>query len=765
MDISMVIQSQLLATKFFVPAASHPLIYRAYLHKLLHKSLKYPLTIVSAPAGFGKTMLLADWAQSLPANDPLVAWLSLDEEDNEPRLFWTYVLSALDAHPPEPFTSLLKYLQSPQTPPLKDVLITLTNLLVDSTEHYLLILDDYHVIAEEQIHTDLLYLLEHLPAQLHIILATRTDPPLPLPLLRARGQLLEVRTDALRLTANETKSFFHKVIDLQLPDETIQEVTVRTEGWLVALQLLGLSLRDGHANPVNLLDEVSGDQRYILDYLTDEVLGQQPQEVRTFLLSTCILECLNASLCDAVMDQPGSQRMLEHLEQANLFIVSLDNKRQWYRYHALFAEALHYRLEHTQSDLIPILHHRASLWYAQHNQSTQAILHAFRAKDWQLAADLLERIRPTCSWGAGKHELASLRHWLEQLPANIVHARPRLCLTCAHMLWSVTPSQVVQTWLDAAEATLTASLNDNVLTSQARCEQEDLLGHVFACRAFLRSFREDGQGTLELCQRALSLLSSENSFIPAMVYWAQLRTYYVSYPNDAMAAIESGLQGYTLALQANDTYLAMTLIGTTICYMIGTGQLHQAKQLSEQALQLGTLPTGLVLPEVGWPTAFRADILREWNELNAALSSVQEAISLCKQVKSAGASSFLLGGYAILLRVLLSRGDLDAAYSAYEEFERLGRSMNQSWYIYLRSLFTINDQICLWLACGKLEQAIRWAQELNLIKRVSAPFIHEREEVACVRILLATSDPTSALERLEPVLQRATAGAALEPCD
>ncbi len=224
-----------------------------------------------------------------------------------------------------------------------------------------------------------------------------------------------------------------------------------------------------------------------------------------------------------------------------------------------------------------------------------------------------------------------------------------------------------------------------------------------------------------------------------------------------MAAIESGLQGYTLALQANDTYLAMTLIGTTICYMIGTGQLHQAKQLSEQALQLGTLPTGLVLPEVGWPTAFRADILREWNELNAALSSVQEAISLCKQVKSAGASSFLLGGYAILLRVLLSRGDLDAAYSAYEEFERLGRSMNQSWYIYLRSLFTINDQIRLWLACGKLEQAIRWAQELNLIKRVSAPFIHEREEVACVRILLATSDPTSALERLEPVLQRATA--------
>jgi LuxR family maltose regulon positive regulatory protein len=191
--------------------------------------------------------------------------------------------------------------------------------------------------------------------------------------------------------------------------------------------------------------------------------------------------------------------------------------------------------------------------------------------------------------------------------------------------------------------------------------------------------------------------------------------------------------------------------------MIGAGQLHQAKQLSEQALQLGTLPTGLVLPEVGWPTIFQADILREWNELDAALSSVQEALSQCKQVKSLGAFSFLLGGYAILLRVLLSRGDLDAAYSASEEFERLSRGMNQSWYIYLRSLFTINDQIRLWLACGQLEQAKRWAKELNLIKQESPPFVHEREEVACVRILLATSDPTSALERLEPVLQRATA--------
>jgi LuxR family maltose regulon positive regulatory protein len=241
MNVSMVIQNQLLATKFFVPVTSHSLIHRPHLNKLLQESLKHSLTLVSAPAGFGKTMLLASWAQSLPASDPLVAWVSLDEEDNEPQLFWTYVLSALDTHQSERFTPLLKYLQSPQTPPLKYVLTAFTNLLVDSTQDYLLILDDYHVITQEQVHASLSYLLEHLPAQLHIILVTRTDPPLPLSLLRARGQLLEVRTDQLRCTAKETRAFFKEVMDVQLSDEIIQEVTVRTEGWLVALQLLGLS--------------------------------------------------------------------------------------------------------------------------------------------------------------------------------------------------------------------------------------------------------------------------------------------------------------------------------------------------------------------------------------------------------------------------------------------------------------------------------------------------------------------------------------------
>src|SRR5258708_2351501 len=346
MNPSISIGNQLLATKFFVPVASHTLIRRPRLTALLEESLKHPLTLISAPAGFGKTMLLSAWVQSLPASNPLVAWVSLDEEDNDLQQFWTYVISALDQQRPELFTPLLKYLQSPQAPPLMQVLTLLINLLMDSTEHFVLILDDYHVITEQQIHTTLSYLVGHLPAQLHIILATRTDPPLPLSMLRARQQLLEVRTDQLRCTLEETGAFFHEVVGIQLPYDITQELTVRTEGWLVGLHLLGLSLPE-QADPVILLEETSGDQRYILDYLIEVVLRQQPQDVQMFLLCTCILDRLNASLCDVVIEQAGSQQMLQRLDQTNLFVISLDNKREWYRYHALFAEALRYRLQHT----------------------------------------------------------------------------------------------------------------------------------------------------------------------------------------------------------------------------------------------------------------------------------------------------------------------------------------------------------------------------------------------------------------------------------
>jgi LuxR family maltose regulon positive regulatory protein len=756
---SELLQNPLVATKFFVPAASHTLIPRPRLTTLLEGSLKYPLTLVSAPAGFGKTTLLAAWGQSLPTSNLRLCWVSLDEGDNEARLFWTYVLSALNRQCPERFTSLLKNLQLSQGPPLKYVLRALINLLAESPQHFLLILDDYHVIMESEVHTTLLYLVEHLPLQLRIILATRSTPPLPFPLLQARQQVLEVCTDQLRCTVEETRDFFCKMMGIEVPDEMIQQVTARMEGWLVGLQLLRLSLSEP-TNPATLLEEVCGDQRHILDYLTEEVLRRQPPNVQKFLLSTCILENLAASLCNAVMEQDGSQQMLEWLESANLFVTSLDSRRQWYRYHPLFAEALRYQLEHMYGDLVPVLHHRASLWYDQHGYTIEAILHAFNARQWQRAADLIERV-PLMS--ISEHKVRVLRKWLEQLPADLVRSRPRLCLACAQILWTVAPQMMLEAWLDIAETRLTASLtvqidqdvSHTMLAPEERQGQENLLGELIAFRAILRSRQEDGCVALSLCHRALTLLPADNFMARAQVSIAQQRAFYVSSANDAVAAIQSGLQAESLAQAARQTTIATAVMGTTVMYMIGAGHLHKAQRLSQQAMLVET-ELGAVLPEVGYPALFQAEILREWNRLDAAISQAQKAIALCKQGESIASLAFLLYGYAVLMRICLSRGDYGAARSALQEVERIGMSMNQPTSLHVRSIFTTVDQVRLWLACGELDCAVRWAERLEVEERHGTPFAREREEMAYVRVLLATARQGLALERLESVLVRAT---------
>ncbi|HEY4035655.1 MAG TPA: LuxR C-terminal-related transcriptional regulator [Ktedonobacteraceae bacterium] len=767
MNVLTSLENQLLVTKFYVPVTLGPLISRPRLTALLNEGLKCSLVLVSASAGFGKTTLLSTWCQSLPPNNPRVAWVSLDEEDNEPRLFWTYVLTALSRQLPEYFTPLLAQLQSPQVSPLKHILAVLINLLAESTDHFLLILDDYQVISEQQVHTTLAYLIEHLPPQLRIVLATRANPPLPLPLLRARKQALEVRTDQLRCTTEETRAFLHEVMGIQLPDETIQEVTDSTGGWLVGLQLLGLSLPE-QVGPLTLLKEISGNQRYILDYLTQEVLQRQPQELQRFLLSTCILDQLSAPLCDAVIEQSGSQQILQRIEQANLFVVSLDSKRQWYRYHGLFAEALRHQLERMYPDLVPTLHHRASLWYAQHGQPTQAILYALRAKEWPWVADLIEQKSQQLmafTWGVSEHQLVTFQHWLEQLPIEIIETRPRLCLACAHMLWTVAPCSLLDAWLDAANRRLTALLtaqasdviSTTVLAPHARQEQENLLGEVIAWRAFLWSQVGDGRTALSLCQKALSLLLADNCMFRAQVAVAEVLIYYASI-NDAVIAIQRGQQAIFLAQTGGQHALTISIIGATAVPMLAAGQLHSVLELTKQAMLLGKQSEGRMLPEVSWSSVWQAEVLWEWNKLTDAHALVREAILRAEQSESIGSLIYLLYGYMIQLRIFLSYKELDAARSTLKQIEDIGRRMNQPVYVFCFSHTFMIDQVKLWLACGELDRAIHWAKERDIAGQSGIPLSHEREEVAYAYILLAKKQPTLALERLEPVLQRAAEG-------
>jgi LuxR family maltose regulon positive regulatory protein len=511
------------------------------------------------------------------------------------------------------------------------------------------------------------------------------------------------------------------------------------------------------------LKETTGDQRYILDYLTEEVLQRLPPDVQTFLLSTCVLERLSASLGDAVTQQQGSQQILERLEQANLFIVSLDNRRQWYRYHALFAEALYYQLEQLHPDQVPLLHYRASLWYAEHDQTIQAIIHAFRASHWQWAADLIERkvhLLMSQAWGASQHELVMFRQWLQQLPAEVVNARPRLCVACALLLWQVAPQPTVEAWLDTAEAMLTTAQgpDSSTVPTVAKEDQADLLAEELAWRAFLRCHVRDGHIALSLCQQALSLLSLENYHVRAIVEWVRFRTLYICSANDAAAAVESGLQASSLAQTAGLRALAIVILGTTTAYMVGTGQLREALRLTQQAMQWARTPGELMAPYVGYPALFQADILREWNQLDGLPTFVSDSIELCKQTESMSLLIHLIYGYGILLRVHLTRGELNAACSALQEIEHIGMGMNQHLYLHVRSIFTTVDQVRLWLACGELDRAMFWVKELDRGEKLGTPFEHERQEVARARIFLAQEQPIQALEQLDSALHRATAG-------
>jgi len=355
---------QLLATKFFVPSSPHVLISRPRLSTLLDGGLQRPLTVVSAPAGFGKTTLLSEWVQTLPQESIQVAWVSLDEGDNNPVRFWRYVLTALDRLQPGMCTDLVTLSRTQTPPPLPSLLTTLINRLVQSPEQVLLVLDDYHMITDQAVHTSFTSLLEHLPAQLRVVLSTRVDPPLPLSRLRARSQLLEVRTEQLRCTGTEVADFLHEIVGVELSGNEVEQVTSRTGGWLVSLQMLDLSLQR-HEGPFQVQEEVSGSNRHILDYLTEEVLRQQPLAIQRFLLRTSILERLTAPLCDAVLEQSGSQQVLEELKRANLFLISLDSQRRWYRYHPLFTEALRFWLERVDHEALEVLHLRASAWYAE----------------------------------------------------------------------------------------------------------------------------------------------------------------------------------------------------------------------------------------------------------------------------------------------------------------------------------------------------------------------------------------------------------------
>src|SRR5580704_9042244 len=454
----------LLETKLYVPRSRRGLVPRPQLSERLNRGTASKLTLVSAPAGFGKTTLLTEWLAAgpdAPAGQRRAAWLSLDRADNDPASFWTYVIAALRTVAPGVGESALALLQAAQPPPIETVLTALLNDLGATAGDIVLVLDDYHGIDASDVQDGMAFLLDHLPPWLHVVIASRADPALPLARWRARGELVEIRAAELRFTPDEAAAYLNEMMGLQLTAQDVAALEARTEGWIAALQLAALSMQ-GRDDVAGFIAGFAGDDRYVVDYLVEEVLQRQPDRVQAFLLQTCILGRLNGPLCDAVTGQGGGKAMLEALDRGNLFLVPLDDRRRWYRYHHLFADVLQARLLDERPGQVPDLHRRASAWYERNGQPPMAIGHALAARDFGQAADLIERAIPAMRI---TRQEAMVHGWLKALPDEVVRVRPMLSFAVAGaLLTGGEPEEVearlrdAERWLEEAAATGEGSL-------------------------------------------------------------------------------------------------------------------------------------------------------------------------------------------------------------------------------------------------------------------------------------------------------------------
>src|SRR6266581_1713221 len=504
----------MLATKLYIPRLRPNVVSRSRLLERLNEGLHGKLTLISAPAGFGKTTLVSEW---LAGGARPAAWLSLDEGDNDLTRFLTYLVAALQTIAATLGAGVSGALQSPQPPPPESILTALLNDITTISDHFVLVLDDYHVLAAKPVDQALTFLLEHLPPHLHLVIATREDPLLPLARLRARGHLTEVRAVDLRFTPSEAAGFLNQVMGLGLSAQDIAALEDRTEGWIAGLQLAAISLQ-GQQDATSFITSFTGSHHFVLDYLLEEVLQQQSESLQTFLLRTSILDRLCGPLCDAVLMDPSAsgQETLEYLERANLFIVPLDNERRWYRYHHLFADLLRQRLHQStasspgdERDGVAELHRRASQWYEDNGLEIEAFHHAVAANDVERAERLIEgKGMPLQFRGA----MISVLNWLESLPTTILDARPSLWVTYASALTMTgQPISNVEEKLQAAEAALQETEPDDKI--------RDLAGHIAAIRAMLAVPANQVETIIAQSRRALEYLYPNNLPVRATVHW------------------------------------------------------------------------------------------------------------------------------------------------------------------------------------------------------------------------------------------------------
>ena len=706
----------LLKTKIHIPTLRAEHVSRSRLIIRLEQGTQGKLTLVSAQAGFGKTTLISSWIKK---SKMPTAWFSVDKDDNDAYRFWFYFANALHSIDTNFGKKFLGALTASQTAPNEDLIGSLISQIEDSHSHFAVVIDDFHLIENPKIQTQMMYLLTHIPEQMHLIISSRSDPPWPLARLRAQHELTEIRANELRFRFDETRALLNEIMDLAISKDNISRLENRTEGWIVGLQMVAISMQN-REDISSFIQAFTGTHRFILDYLLEEVLNQQSPEIQEFLLKTSILDQLTSPLCDAVLGGSSSQEILAQLELSNLFLIPLDDERIWYRYHHLFSELLRNQLTLIYPAEISNLHQKTSEWLEAQGFIDETVAHAFAAQDHERAARLCEK------FGLGmlqesRHK--ALSNWIEALPIDLVHRRPWLCV---YQSWT-------RHWAGLREDGEACLENAERMLENTSERQEDesrrLSGSIATVRAHYALVNEHLPEAIEQALKAQTLLSKTDFYVLGTAgvalggaYWGQGKT--------------------TQAEQAFQTCAHIALKGgyvsrasSALCYMsmqqIFQARLKQAEITLQQALDIATGDEGQLLPVAGYPLAKLGELACEWNHLDQALEYSEKGLKLCKLL---GHVDLIAKSYAALARVRLARADHEGVQNILEQADQLALETKlDPWAI----TWLEDCRIRLWLSTGKLDQATRWVARSGIDPNGELSFHHDLHHLILVRVMIA----------------------------
>jgi LuxR family transcriptional regulator, maltose regulon positive regulatory protein len=742
------VSSSLLATKFYFPPPRSEQVRRSRLLARLDESLTCKLALVSAPAGYGKSTLVGEWISKI--SDVKIGWLSLDDGDNDPARFLNYLIAAIQKAEPGTGERALAILHSPSAAstkalPAETLLNTLVNDLVQIPGPIVLVLEDYHVIQTGFIHQYMSYLLDHLPPNVHLVLISRAEPPLPLARLRVRGQLVEIRTNDLRFTNEETEEFLNRSMRLNLDFEKVALLSKRTEGWIAGLQLAAVSMSNRDDLDA-FINDFTGSNRYIMDYLVEEVLQQQPDHIQKFLHYTCPLNRFCAELCDEIMaeafdfmGQPSAEltktesaSILSSLERANLFIIPLDDRQEWYRYHRLFADLLRKRLRLANPEVERRIHHRASQWFEQTGNISEAIDHSFSAEDFDRAASLIEQ---TAESTLKRSETGLLLNWVEKLPKPLILTQPKLGIF--HALALIISSQKY----DQVEAQL-----DQI---QEAAPDGGLDGEIATLRGLLMMLRGNLKDSLLLSRRALESLGEEQLLFKSLAADNLGMCYVLS--GEMPSAVQAFEEAVILARRSGDIMMAAGALSNLAGLQYLQGHLRDAWANYQKILELSTDTGGRCLPVAGKALTGLGELAREWNDLETAANYLNEAVELLSQFVEIG----LVICYLSLARVKQAQGDWDKAWKLLSRAQKLAQESRS---IPIDDRLVEVAQALFWIRQGNYEQATSWVQKRKLDDDVLTELrssagslgfeMIEPEYLTLARLLIAQDQPDKALNIL-----------------